>query len=157
MPVKYAKIGLLLVLLLLSFNLGARPYVGVTQSLMSTGLEAGLLSRTFEQNLAFSLPTFSPSFERASLQTTMLYRFAYFSPVMAGLGLKAQLGWEGQAGYELGLGFALSLSYEFLFSRGIVFVEGSYLPWITAQGAAVDSSVQDMVRQYVRFGYRQVL
>ncbi|HBO36781.1 MAG TPA: hypothetical protein DD633_09595 [Sphaerochaeta sp.] len=75
---------------------------------------------------------------------------------MAGLGLKARLGWEQGVGYELGAGFALSLSYEFLFSRGIVFVEGSYLPWITAQGSAIDAVIQDMVRQYIRFGYRHV-
>ena len=124
---------------------------------MSTGLEVGFLSRTFEQNLALSLPMLAPSFETPSLQTTMLYRFGRFSPLMVGVGMKAQMGWEHTIGYELGLGFALSLSYEFIASRGIVFVEGSYLPWITTQGSTVDSSVQDMVRQHVRFGYRQVL
>jgi len=155
--VRNAKATLLILLLLASFTLEAGPYVGITQSTMSTGLEVGMLSRTFEQNLALSLPSASPSFETPSVQTTMLYRFGHFSPLMIGMGMKAQLGWEHAVGYELGLGFALSLSYEFLFSRGIVFVEGSYLPWITAQGSAIDASVRDMVRQYIRFGYRQVL
>jgi len=154
--VKHARTTLVIILLLGSFSLWARPYAGVSQSLMSTGVEVGMLSRTFEQNLALSLPTTQPSFKTPSVETTMLYRLAHLSPVMIGLGMKARIGWESDVGYELGLGFALSLSYEFLFSRGIVFVEGSYLPWITAQGTAVDPVVQDMVRQYVRFGYRHV-
>ena len=153
---KYAKPMLAIILLLSCFTLAARPYAGLSQSLMSTGLEVGMLSRTFEQNLALSLPTVAPSLETLGIETTMLYRLPHLSPVMAGMGLKARLGWEQGEGYELGVGFALSLSYEFLFSRGIVFVEGSYLPWITAQGTAVDRVVQDMVRQYVRFGYRHV-
>ncbi len=153
---KYAKPMLVIILLLSCFTLAARPYAGISQSLMSTGLEVGMLNRTFEQNLALSLPMRAPSLQAAGIETTMLYRLPHFSPVMAGLGLKARLGWEQGVGYELGAGFALSLSYEFLFSRGIVFVEGSYLPWITAQGSAIDAVIQDIVRQYIRFGYRHV-
>ncbi len=154
---KHAKAVLLVIFMLSGFSLSAKPYVGVTQSLMSTGLEVGLLSRTFEQNLAFSVPTSNPSLQTPNIQTTLVYRFSQLSPLVLGLGLKARAGWETTVGYEIGVGVALSLSYEFLFSRGILFIEGSYLPWITKQGSAVDASIADMMSQQLRFGYRQVL
>lgn len=114
------------------------------------------MNRKFDQNLTLSVPTTTFSFETMDLQTTLLLRGAWLSPVMLGGGLKAHVAWEAGKGYELGMGFALSLSYEFLFNRSILYVEGAYLPLVTRADTALDPMVDKLLNQYVRFGYRYV-
>lgn len=156
------RICLLLVLLVLSLgSVSAKSYVGVSQSLAASSVEVGFLTRGFEQNLVYSLPTVqtdaSSWIDNSALSAHLLYRFHQFNPLVVGVGVKTQGGWQEDDYYAVGLGGVLSLSYEFLGRHGMFFAEASYLPWIYQDGSASTDYVDKMLAQYVRLGYRHVL
>ncbi len=139
----------------------ARPYVGVSQGLAATTIDVGMLNRSFEQQLFFSLPTVegSPSsyLDTAGIGTVIFARTKRFSPAVIGLGLKSLMVWEQDKGVSVGLGFSLKLSYEFIAQRGVLFLEGSYIPWDTTIGTISSALVNKQLKQYLRFGYQHIL
>jgi len=156
------RIGLILLLLVLALGpVAAKPYVGISQTLAASSAEVGFLTKGFEQNLVFSVPTLqtevSSWLANSALSAHLLYRFHQLTPFVVGVGVKAQGGWQQDGYYALGLGGVCSLSYEFLGRHNVLFVEASYVPWIYRNGSTTDEYVDKMLAQYVRVGYRCVL
>lgn len=139
--------------------LSAGPFLGVSQGLESTTLEVGILGRRAEQHLSFSLPTINAApedyFKAPVLGATVSVRTLRFKPLVLSAGIKSQISWESTDGYVLGLGGAIALSYEFIGRGGVLFLEGSYLPWITTQGSLSTNLGEKQLTQWIRLGYRQ--
>ena len=139
----------------------ARPYLGLSQGLKATSIDVGMLNRSFEQQLYFTVPTvegrFPSYFVTSGVGTVISARTARFSPFVIGLGLKSQMIWEQDSGVEVGLGFASTLSYEFIGSRGVLFLEFSYIPWTTTIGTTPSVLIDPLMHQYLRLGYHHIL
>ncbi len=151
----------LLLLLCSSTLLFGGTYLGLSQGNVSSSLEVGMITRRFEQQLTFSLPTLVTTpdnyWEAPAVSTSVLFRTTSTRPVVLGIGGKALLSWETTNGMILGLGLGISVSYEFIGKRGILFVEGSYLPYSVELGTLSTTLGEQQIEQYVRFGYRYVL
>ncbi len=156
---KSVRCIILITLMLLPFSLSARPYIGLSQGNVSTSLELGMVGRRAEQSLSLSVPTLESSspLTMPSVQARLFFRTQRFSPIVLGVGLLGAVGWQDANAWAVGLGGSVALSYEFIAKRGILFVEGSYLPLLSVQGTAVDPAMEHQMKQYVRIGYRQVL
>ena len=137
----------------------AGVFLGVSQGLESTTLEVGILGRRTEQHLSFSLPTINGAVEDYSkapvLGATISVRSLRFQPLVLSCGIKSQISWESTNGYILGLGGAIALSYEFIGKGGVLFLEGSYLPWVTIQGTLSTNLGEKQLNQWIRLGYRK--
>nr|WP_319472289.1 hypothetical protein [uncultured Sphaerochaeta sp.] len=153
-------LSLFLIILFVPSLLSAGAFLGVSQGLASTTLEVGILGRRAEQHLSFSLPTIDATpedyFKAPVLGGTVSVRTLRFKPLVLSAGVKSQISWESTDGYVLGLGGTLALSYEFIGRGGVLFLEGSYLPWITTQGSLSTNLGEKQLTQWIRLGYRQV-
>ncbi|MGH0054482.1 MAG: hypothetical protein ACQ5SW_13930 [Sphaerochaetaceae bacterium] len=154
----------ILFLILLGFCLPsflfAGTFLGVSQGQQSTTLEVGILNRRAEQHLSFSLPTVCTNpkdyYKAPSVAATISVRTLRFRPVVIAGGIKSQISWECTNGYILGLGGSVTLSYEFIGKGGVLFLEGSYLPWVTTQGSLSTDLGEKQLQQWIYIGYRHV-
>ncbi|MGE4453770.1 MAG: hypothetical protein AB7D92_04490 [Sphaerochaeta sp.] len=144
--------------LLIPSSLSAGTFLGVSQGLVATSLEIGILGRRAEQHIAFSLPLVRTEpenyFKAPSMSATISLRTLRFKPLVLSAGVKSQVSWEGSDGYIIGLGGTIALSYEFIKKGEVLFLEGSYLPLITTQGVLSTDLGEQQLKQWIRLGYR---
>ncbi|MCK9547261.1 MAG: hypothetical protein RBS49_05890 [Sphaerochaeta sp.] len=148
-----------LLALLLSFTLlplSARAYVGVNQGLVSSGVEVGYMTRLVEQNLSLSLPLLSGDLTTAMASVNVAWRIQRFNPLVIGLGLAGRVAWRGSEGYIPALGFLFSLSWETLGKGEVLFIEGSYMPFMTEEGSPLGGVATQQVGQWLRIGWRHL-
>ncbi len=153
-------------LLFLAFFLAAIPvhagtYLGAVHGTQASAVELGVLTRSFEQNLSFGVPTMSNSFDatlfdKPVAQANLLYRFNQAKPFVLGLGLSTRLGWESSSTFVMGLGLTAQLSYEFLANHLVPFVQATYMPWTTTMGSPSSDTLKNEVEEYLRFGLRYI-
>lgn len=140
----------------------AAPYLGISQSPVSTSLEVGYLTNSIDQNIAVSLPLLGAldsgdswySYPVGSLN--LLYKKKIGSTVAVGVGPTLRMGWKYQKTLSFQAGFLLQLSLEAPGVQDILFCEFGYLPknWKWQQGETSSTLLEDGISQCVRFGYR---
>jgi len=150
-----------LLTLMLSLVSGA-PYLGISQSPVSTSVELGFLTRSIDQNFTVSLPLLGAldsgddwyRYPVASLN--ILYKKKVGSIVAVGVGSTLRMGWEYEKTICLQAGLLLQLSLEAPGVMDILFCELAYLPenWKWLQSPASSTLLTDGIGQYIRFGYR---
>jgi len=145
-----------LILITVALPISARAYLGVSQGLVSTSVEAGYMTRSFEENLSLSLPLVYGNFSLPMGSANILYRIQRLNPLVLGVGPAARIAWHADGGYILAGGAALSLSWEALRGSEVLFAEFSYLPFSTEQGAALDPLAAREIGQWVRIGWRHL-
>ena len=158
------KLVLLTVFLLLGMMaLGAAPYVGISQGLVSTSVELGYLTRSVDQNLALSFPTI-PALEQGigdfyqypTLSLNINFKHMLLEQLALGIGPTLRMGWEYEAALLLKIGFSVQLSLEAPGIMDLLFVEYSYLPpALTWMGGTPNSDLlEEGAEQFLRFGWR---
>jgi hypothetical protein len=150
------KALLLVLLVTLTFSLHSRPYIGINQGLVGTGIEVGYLTRSFEQNLSIQFPFVQGATTPMAATVNVLYRTQRLNPVVIGLGPTARIAWQKEQGFTLGGGFMLSVGWEVLAKREILFVEGAYIPFKTSVWGPLDVPGERLVDQYIRIGWRHL-
>ncbi len=143
--------------------LSAAPYLGVSQSPVSTSVELGYLTKSIDQNFTLSLPLLGSLdsgddwYRYPVTSMNILYKKKIGSTVALGLGPTLRMGWEYEQALSLQAGFALQLSLEAVGVMDILFLELSYLPkgWNWLQGEPSSTLLEDGIRQVFRFGYRR--
>lgn len=155
-----------LLIFLLSFfmmGLGAAPYVGISQGLVSTTVELGYLTRSVDQNLALSFPTI-PALETSdgdfyqypTLSLNVNFKHMFFEQVSLAAGPTLRMGWEYKEALLLKMGLSVQLSLEAPGVMDILFVEYSYLPsgLTLMEGSPTSSMLEEGAEQFLRFGWR---
>jgi|GEM_PF-693865 len=152
---------LVLFTLMLSI-LPASPYLGISQSPVSTSVEVGFLTRSIDQNLTLSLPLLGAldsgdnplSYPVASMN--LLYKKKVGSTLAIGVGPTLRMGWEYEKAICLQAGVLLQLSLEAVGVRDILFCELAYLPesWNWQDTPASSTLLEKGIGQYIRLGYR---
>ncbi len=150
------SVPLIIALLAMALPLSARAYVGISQGMVSTSLEVGYLTRSFEQNLSISLPLVYGDVGLPMAQATLVFRTQRFNPLVAGAGVAARLGWQGDVGSIVSAGFVISVGWEAFNGSEIVFAELAYLPFSTSIGTPIALLGQRQVEQWVRIGWRHL-
>ncbi len=142
--------------------LSCAPYLGISQSSVSTSVEIGFITPSIEQNLTLSLPLLG-SLERGDdwyrypvASMNLLLKKRIGSTVAVGIGSTFRMGWEYEKARALQAGLLLQLSLEAPSVRDILFCELAYLPkdWQWSEGPASSSLLEDGIGQFVRLGYR---
>lgn len=154
-------VGLLVSLVLAT--LPAAPYLGVAQSITSTSVEVGFLTKSVDQNLSLSLPLLGALdsgdawYGSPVASMNLLYKKRLGTVVAVGAGPTLRIGWEYEKALCLQAGIALQLSLEAPGVMDILFCELSYLPrqWMWLQGTASSGLLEKSATQCVRFGYRR--
>lgn len=143
-------------------QLSAAPYLGISQSNLSTSVEVGFLTRSIEQNFTISLPLLG-ALDRGDdwyrypvASMNVLYKTKVGSTVAVGVGPTLRMGWEYEKALCLQAGLLLQLSLEAVGVQDILFCELGYLPkgWQWLEGPASSALLEDGIGQFVRFGYR---
>ncbi|MBI9094292.1 MAG: hypothetical protein JEY71_05365 [Sphaerochaeta sp.] len=142
--------------------LSGAPYVGISQSQVSTSVEVGFLTNSIDQNIAVSLPLLGSldsgddGYRYPVASMNLLYKRKVGSTVALGVGPTLRMGWEYEKALCLQAGFLVQVSLEAPGVRDILFCELAYLPkaWAWSEGPASSALLEKGIGQFVRFGYR---
>ena len=143
--------------------LSSAPYVGISQSPLSTSVEVGFLTNSVDQNLSLSLPLLGAlesgdnPFLYPVASMNLLLKKKIGTTLALGFGPTLRMGWEYEKALCLQAGLLVQLSLEAVGVQDILFCELGYLPeaWKWLQGPASSSLLEDGIGQFVRFGYRR--
>ncbi len=142
--------------------LSCAPYLGISQSSISTSVEVGFLTRSIDQNISLSLPLLGSLdsgddwYRYPVASMNFLFKKKVGTVVAIGLGPAFRMGWEYEKALCLQAGLVLQLSLEAPSVRDILFCELAYLPkdWQWSDGTASSALLEDGFGQFFRLGYR---
>ncbi len=143
--------------------LPSAPYVGISQSPLSTSVDVGFLTRSVDQSFSLSLPLLGAlesgddPFGYPVASMNILLKKKIGTTLAVGVGPTLRMGWEYQKALCLQAGLLLQLSLEAPGVRDILYCELGYLPkgWKWLEGPASSTLLEEGIGQFVRFGYRR--